>query len=206
MATLVLLAENYLTKLSILFFFFHNTGLVFGVRGSRDASREEAHQQVRTVAGVKIPGRPEEPTNCCMSGCVNCVWEMYKDDLTDYKQKKREAYKALMQRPEVKWPEDLFGPEPLSRLSESDAKARKEIKSTDTTDPAKSNDSSLSSTNTSELDVGFSRIEDDDDLDVSIKQFLMLENRIKEKKRENKLNQTAASRLSTSNSDPQAHV
>lgn len=25
--------------------------------------------------------RPEEPDNCCMSGCVNCVWDAYRDEM-----------------------------------------------------------------------------------------------------------------------------
>lgn len=34
-----------------------------------------------------VPGKgppPEEPVNCCMSGCANCVWIQYAEDLTDY--------------------------------------------------------------------------------------------------------------------------
>ncbi|KAI1003601.1 hypothetical protein K3495_g4604 [Podosphaera aphanis] len=29
----------------------------------------------------EIPHKPKEPDNCCMSGCVNCVWEIYTEDL-----------------------------------------------------------------------------------------------------------------------------
>lgn len=33
----------------------------------------------------KPPPAPEQPLNCCMSGCVNCVWEVYADDYKEYK-------------------------------------------------------------------------------------------------------------------------
>ncbi|KAK0796789.1 hypothetical protein LTR75_010090 [Friedmanniomyces endolithicus] len=35
----------------------------------------------RLVAGVLVPPRPEEPENCCMSGCVNCVWDLFRDEM-----------------------------------------------------------------------------------------------------------------------------
>lgn len=31
-------------------------------------------QKGTIVAGVRIPPKPLEPDNCCMSGCVNCTW------------------------------------------------------------------------------------------------------------------------------------
>ncbi|CAN6649628.1 hypothetical protein TRVA0_024S00188 [Trichomonascus vanleenenianus] len=86
-------------------------GLVFGSLGSREASRQDAEMRARLIAGVKVPAKPEEPTNCCMSGCVNCVWELYKDELEDWRHTRHKAKEALMKNPTTPWPED-FGPEP----------------------------------------------------------------------------------------------
>lgn len=49
------------------------------------------------VAGVKIPPKPEEPDDCCMSGCVNCVWDRYQDEMEDYLGAKRLADQALIE-------------------------------------------------------------------------------------------------------------
>ncbi|KAJ5144805.1 hypothetical protein N7448_002197 [Penicillium atrosanguineum] len=38
----------------------------------------------RTVNGVPIPPRPDEPDNCCMSGCVHCVWDDFRDEMEDW--------------------------------------------------------------------------------------------------------------------------
>lgn len=38
----------------------------------------------RTINGVPVPPRPEEPDNCCMSGCVHCVWDDYRDDVESW--------------------------------------------------------------------------------------------------------------------------
>ncbi|KIW13708.1 hypothetical protein PV08_08899 [Exophiala spinifera] len=66
----------------------------------------------RTVNGVPVPPRPAEPDNCCMSGCVHCVWDDYRDDVEAWAARVREAQskspnrqtddpKARLSRPEV---------------------------------------------------------------------------------------------------------
>lgn len=47
------------------------------------------------VAGVWVPPRPEEPDNCCMSGCVNCVLSTFMEDLDEWKAARRRADVAL---------------------------------------------------------------------------------------------------------------
>ncbi|KKK25154.1 hypothetical protein AOCH_002796 [Aspergillus ochraceoroseus] len=62
--------------------------IVFGTRlaGPGRASRYDAGPQTtwKTVNGVPIPPRPEEPDNCCMSGCVHCVWDDYRGEMEEW--------------------------------------------------------------------------------------------------------------------------
>lgn len=47
------------------------------------------------IAGIMVPPEPAEPDNCCMSGCVNCVWDLYREDMEEFTAKKLEAHKRL---------------------------------------------------------------------------------------------------------------
>jgi hypothetical protein len=42
-----------------------------------------------------VPPKPEEPDNCCMSGCVNCVWDLYRDDMEEWSAANTEAQSRL---------------------------------------------------------------------------------------------------------------
>ncbi|KAI1129931.1 oxidoreductase-like protein [Nemania abortiva] len=59
--------------------------IIFGSRLAGPMERADRLQSIRDrstlVAGVLVPPRPDEPDNCCMSGCVDCVWDRYRDEL-----------------------------------------------------------------------------------------------------------------------------
>ncbi|MCJ1243195.1 hypothetical protein MMC30_000392 [Trapelia coarctata] len=66
--------------------------VVFGSRLAGPAKRRrEIDAKSSLIAGVLVPPRPQEPDNCCMSGCVNCVWDIYRDDLEEWAAKSREV-------------------------------------------------------------------------------------------------------------------
>ncbi len=73
--------------------------VIFGSRLLGPAERAErwAEMQSRStlVAGVRVPPRPDEPDNCCMSGCVNCVWDRYRDEIEDWASAHAEAEQRL---------------------------------------------------------------------------------------------------------------
>lgn len=59
--------------------------VIFSSTLAGPAERAERLAQIRSkstiIAGVIVPPKPEEPDNCCMSGCVNCVWERFRDEM-----------------------------------------------------------------------------------------------------------------------------
>ncbi|KAI1654925.1 oxidoreductase-like protein [Daldinia decipiens] len=73
--------------------------IIFGSRLAGPAERAERLEAIRNrstlIAGVLVPPRPEEPDNCCMSGCVNCVWDRYRDEMEDWVSASAIAQKAL---------------------------------------------------------------------------------------------------------------
>lgn len=62
--------------------------IVFGTALAGPAARAERLRQMREkgkmIAGVLVPPKPEEPDHCCMSGCVNCVWDTFREDMEEW--------------------------------------------------------------------------------------------------------------------------
>ncbi|KAF5093547.1 hypothetical protein D0Z00_004005 [Geotrichum galactomycetum] len=114
-----------------------------------------------------------------MSGCIDCVWELYKEDLADWKQKRKEIrHKLLAERTDLEWPENVLGPEPAERKKgTSKAMADK-----------------------------FVEENGDDDLDPNIKAFLKTEMKLKERKRKLLEQQKAAQAATQSAQTPQQQV
>ncbi|KUI70000.1 hypothetical protein VM1G_05314 [Cytospora mali] len=73
--------------------------VVFGTRLAGPTERAERLAQIRSkshvVAGVIVPPKPEEPDNCCMSGCVNCVWDLYRDEMEEWAAANAEAERRV---------------------------------------------------------------------------------------------------------------
>jgi hypothetical protein len=85
---------------------------VFGgrIKGEdRKSSSRVLRGEPRVIAGVTVPDRPPEPDNCCMSGCINCVWQLFDEDIKEWNEKRKTAAKKLR---EVggRWPEEFHAP------------------------------------------------------------------------------------------------
>ncbi|ODQ78474.1 hypothetical protein BABINDRAFT_162688 [Babjeviella inositovora NRRL Y-12698] len=64
------------------------------------------------IAGVTVPAKPIEPTNCCQSGCINCVWEIFNDDVMEWQTAREKAVAALEAKGGT-WPEGIEPPSSL---------------------------------------------------------------------------------------------
>lgn len=73
--------------------------VIFGSRLVGPAERADRlaaiKRKSRMVAGVLVPPRPEEPDNCCMSGCVNCVWDRFRDEIEEWSAAHQKAERRL---------------------------------------------------------------------------------------------------------------
>ena len=74
--------------------------VIFGSRLAGPAARsarEESYEDMKRqgmgewIASSWIPPKPEEPDNCCMSGCVNCVWDGYREEIENWVVTRQEA-------------------------------------------------------------------------------------------------------------------
>lgn len=73
--------------------------VIFGSSLAGPAERAERLAEMRSrsslIAGVLVPPKPDEPDNCCMSGCVNCVWERFRDEMEEWAAANAHAEKRL---------------------------------------------------------------------------------------------------------------
>ena len=73
--------------------------VVFGSRLAGPAERRrEIDKASQNVAGILVPPRPEEPDNCCMSGCANCVWDRYGDELEEWAEQSAKARNKVQEQ------------------------------------------------------------------------------------------------------------
>jgi hypothetical protein len=74
---------------------------VFGSKPGVRERRLEIDAASTEVAGIKVPPKPSEPDNCCMSGCVNCVWDMYRDEMEEWAEQSAKARAAIQAKRDV---------------------------------------------------------------------------------------------------------
>ncbi|UNI22874.1 hypothetical protein JDV02_008720 [Purpureocillium takamizusanense] len=105
--------------------------IVFGSRLLGPAEQADRlalkKSQSAYIAGVLVPPRPEEPDNCCMSGCVNCVWDRYRDDMEEWSALKNEAQRRLKQGSGTTVDSDGGGSETNWGVNIGDAKITKDM-------------------------------------------------------------------------------
>ncbi|TIA90314.1 hypothetical protein E3P99_01620 [Wallemia hederae] len=87
--------------------------------GELGHDKEEAEAATTTaskdtlIEGVRIPSKPSPPApeECCMSGCVNCTYDIYADDLASYLAIAPKAASQLELKgvDVARWPDDLKG-------------------------------------------------------------------------------------------------
>ena len=82
---------------------FAKARIIFGSTDALAERKQEIANASQNIAGIMVPPKPEEPDNCCMSGCVNCVWDMYRDEMEEWAERSAQARAAMQaQRQEGK--------------------------------------------------------------------------------------------------------
>lgn len=76
--------------------------VVFGSRlagpQQQQRERERRWEWDACVEEGRVPARPREPDNCCMSGCVNCVWDGYRVELEEWGERAARAARVARGR------------------------------------------------------------------------------------------------------------
>ena len=79
-----------------------NTALSANTSSPANPTAASSRPEPRVIFGSRLVGpavrrqegwareRPEEPDNCCMSGCVNCVWDAYREEVEAWAARRRQ--------------------------------------------------------------------------------------------------------------------
>ncbi|WVQ75872.1 hypothetical protein IAR50_005506 [Cryptococcus sp. DSM 104548] len=104
--------------------------------GVKDSEKGFRTKQM-IVQGVAVPPKPIPPgeEECCMSGCVNCVYTIYSEELEEYITALDAARTALEKShvPRIDWPAEL-----ATAGSGDDVKGAEKEKAVDGVDPTMS--------------------------------------------------------------------
>ncbi|KZM27056.1 hypothetical protein ST47_g1835 [Ascochyta rabiei] len=136
---------------------------VFGSKPGVRERRIEIEAASKEVAGISVPPKPTEPDNCCMSGCVNCVWDMYRDEMEEWAEQSAKARVAIQARREKAESSD-------SMVAEQGSPSRVAVSMDD--------DGGGSETNWTE---GSSENRLFDDIPVGIREFMKTEKKLKQR-------------------------
>src|SRR5271154_1625607 len=128
----------------------------------------------RTINGVPIPPRPSEPDNCCMSGCVHCVWDDYRDDVESWATRLHEAQANSQRRGMERRPKAG-----MHRIEVADA-------SNSMDDDGGGSEALWDSPSTTGTGDDLFQ-----DIPIGIREFMVTEKRIRDRKRERKERRTA---------------
>ncbi|KKZ63049.1 hypothetical protein EMCG_02550 [[Emmonsia] crescens] len=164
-----------------------------GSSGRYDPGGRTPESTWHVINGVPIPPRPHEPDNCCMSGCVHCVWDDYRDEVEGWAERVREArrhgeepkQKKGKRKGRGKGNKGIIAEEGDDGLfvGEMRHKLRKEVESASM---SMDDDGGGSEANW-DGGIGVGIGEDEDDLfsgiPVGIREFMKTEKRLREKKR-----------------------
>lgn len=134
----------------------------------RSSNSQDPDETWRTINGVPVPPRPAEPENCCMSGCVNCVWDDYRDEV--------ESWAARLKAAQAKAPKRAIDDPIKAKMPRFEVKEA----STSMDDDGGGSEGLWTAPSSTDADSLFQEIP------VGIREFMATEKRLKEKKRAKK--------------------
>ncbi|KAL5606503.1 hypothetical protein BROUX41_002909 [Berkeleyomyces rouxiae] len=143
--------------------------LVFGSPLTGPERLANLQTQGTVINSVKIPKKPEEPDNCCMSGCVHCVWDIYQDEMLQWQAAMKQAEEAALEEPSSK------ASSPINPTKGPTGALQTSTKEAGTKDTKKSK-ATLEAERKKEEDKLFENVP------VGIRQFMMMEKKMKNQK------------------------